>query len=374
MSITPLSDHPLHRSLDTAIPAIQAAARLSRLVLQQNDKGTISKEDHSPVTVTDFAIQALLAASIHAIFPSDKFVGEESANGLRTSPRLIERVWGLLQVVAKDGGNIVVPESREHMCELIDWCGKGAPDDMDRTWILDPIDGTKTFVRGEMYAINMALLENGVPALSVVALPLLSIDTQPPVNNDTRDPKGEDRGCILFAINGHGTFIRPLSNNNIQPRRIPRHCDAITSLSDLKSITCVSDLDSGINPIHTMVAQQLGIQNFPGCHLLGWVPRWAALALGLGNTTIWVYKDRGRKVKIWDHAGAVLLFEETGGKVTDVDGRELDWAAGRKLSGNYGFVAAPKAVHGNVLQVVWEVVRREGKGGFLGEIDQKVDV
>ncbi len=48
----------------------------------------LEKDDLSPVTVADFAIQALLTATIHAAYPEDKFVGgEESAAGLREHPQ-----------------------------------------------------------------------------------------------------------------------------------------------------------------------------------------------------------------------------------------------------------------------------------------------
>lgn len=34
----------------------------------------------------------------------------------------------------------------------------------------------------------------------------------------------------------------------------------------------------------------------------------------------------------WDHAGGVLIFEEAGGKVTDLDGKAIDFSKGRKMS------------------------------------------
>ncbi|POR33830.1 3'(2'),5'-bisphosphate nucleotidase [Tolypocladium paradoxum] len=87
--------------------------------------------------------------------------------------------------------------------------------------------------------------------------------------------------------------------------------------------------------------------------------------MGLGNATVWVYARRDRFAKAWDHAGAMLLFEETGGSITDVLGRPIDLTAGRTMSANFGFVAAPEGVHGRVLEAVHEVLREQGHAAFL---------
>jgi 3'(2'), 5'-bisphosphate nucleotidase len=230
--------------------------------------------------------------------------------------------------------------------------------------VFDPIDGTKTFMRREQYAINIALLEGGRQVLSVVACPLLAVDVAAPVTDKSVDPTG--RGCILYAVRGHGAYVRPLfwGNEEIQPRKLPRHADDATSVEDLRSVTCWTLLDSGVDVVHKGVAEQLGVP-FPGCDLLGWVPRWAVMAAGAANMTVWVYKKRDRYAKIWDHAGAMLLFEEVGGVVTDVHGKDIDLAAGRKLKANFGFVAAPKSLHAVVLKAVHDTLRTEGKQELL---------
>ncbi|ORY72059.1 3',5'-bisphosphate nucleotidase [Pseudomassariella vexata] len=369
-------DSPYAQEIKTAIIAIQSAAQLSQGILTSSDKGTISKDDLSPVTVADFAIQALLTSTLHAAFPNDGFVGEESADELRSNEVLRTRVWELLQTltlrpqnqaVDVDQPKCILPTTPEEMCDLIDLCGTGVPGGLDagRKWVFDPIDGTKTFVRGEMYAINVALLSGGQQVLSIVGCPTLSIEATAPVRNDTLDPKGE--GCIVFAARGHGTWVRVLKKkggaDDHEPKRVPAH--ALTaSKSDLRSVSCVHLLESGIDTAHEEVAARLGV-SFPGCDLLGWVPRWVVLALGLANMTTWVYKTRARHGKVWDHAGAMLLFEEVGGKITDVDGRGIDLSVGRKMTSNYGFVAAPRALHADVLKTVHEVLREQGKGDLL---------
>ncbi|KAI1098260.1 carbohydrate phosphatase [Jackrogersella minutella] len=362
-------DSPYSKELQVAIKAIQSAAKLSQAVISIEDKGVIEKDDLSPVTVADFAIQALLTATVHNAFPNDKFVGEESAADLRANPVLLNRVWELLQRLQGDETKALckLPESPEQMCEMIDWCGFGEPGgpQAGRVWVFDPIDGTKTFVQRQAYAINVALLEGSKQVLSIVGCPTLSIDARAPVTNTSLDPTG--CGCIVFAAKGHGTYVCPLaesSSHEVQARKIEPHADNESSQT-LRPVSCYNMLDSGVDDVHQLIMEKLNIET-RGCDLLAWVLRWVTLGLGLANMTIWIYKQRSRTGKIWDHAGAMLLFEEVGGHITDIDGKLIDLGVGRKMTANHGFVAAPKAMHSLVLKTTQQVIREQGKEHLLG--------
>ncbi|KAL2174426.1 uncharacterized protein P884DRAFT_263765 [Thermothelomyces heterothallicus CBS 202.75] len=368
-----MMDSCYRRELETATAVIQTAAQISREVLaaaaaaargDQAASGTfdVVKDDLSPVTVADFAIQALLRRALGNAFPDDGFVGEESADELRQNRRLLSRV---LAVLAQCGASALFRDA-DDLCDAIDSCttltpGAAGP---TRIWVFDPIDGTKTYIRHEQYAINVALLEAGRQVVSVVACPLLSVDATAPVTDRSVDPTG--KGCILYAVRGHGAHIRPLFGDAgaVQPRQLPRHADEATSPDHLRSVTCWALLDSGVDSVHERVAEQLKVP-FPGCDLLGWVPRWAVMAMGAANMTVWVYRRRDRYAKIWDHAGAMLLFEEVGGMITDVHGKEIDLTAGRKLKANFGFVAAPRSLHPLVLRAVHDVLKTSGKHELL---------
>lgn len=360
-------DSPYRHELEAAIEGAQTAARISREVLASAqadaDAGSFDlvKDDLSPVTIADFAIQALLTRTLGNAFPQDSFIGEESADELRQNPKLLSRV---LAVLAQCAGNILFRDA-DDLCRVIDSCATLTPGaGAGRIWVFDPIDGTKTFIRHEQYAINIALLEGGRQILSVVACPLLAVDVAAPVTDDSVDPTG--KGCILYAVRGHGAYIRPLlaEPGEVQTRRLPRHADNATSAEDLRSVTCWALLDSGVDVVHKGVAERLCVP-FPGCDLLAWVPRWAVMAAGAANMTVWVYKKRDRYAKIWDHAGAMLLFEEVGGKITDVHGKDIDLTAGRKLKANFGFVAAPKSVHHIVLKAVHDTLKAQRKEELL---------
>ncbi|KXX75244.1 hypothetical protein MMYC01_208429 [Madurella mycetomatis] len=363
-------ESPYRHELEIAIRAAQSAAHISRLALSTAHAGEhaesfdVVKDDLSSVTIADFAIQALLTRSLRDFFPRDGFVGEESADELRQNPKLSSRV---LAILGQSLGDPTRFPDVDDLCEVIDSCTTSSPSGGDsasgRVWVFDPIDGTKTFIRREQYAINIALLDHGRQLLSVVACPLLSMDATAPVTDASIDPTGV--GCILYAVRGHGTYVRPLPGGlgEVESRRLERHADNV-SPNDLRCVTCWDQLDSGVSEVHKAIAEKLNVP-FPGCDLLGWVPRWAVISLGLANFTVWVYKKRDRYAKIWDHAGAMLLFEEVGGIITDVHGKPIDLSSGRKLNANFGFVAAPRNLHHVVLRTVHDILRTQGREELL---------
>ncbi|KAF4119561.1 3'(2'), 5'-bisphosphate nucleotidase [Geosmithia morbida] len=362
---------PYQRELDVAMAAVRVAARMSEHVIGNKDKGVIQKDDLSPVTVADFAIQAFLASTIKTAFPGDRVVGEEDASQMRTDLLLLEGVYSILRWAAGHGdsdeataareafpGDCRIPEGRENICDIIDECGSTKPAATGRTWVFDPIDGTKTFVEGGLYAINVALLVDGKQTLSVVGCPNLSVDAKAPLGNSDVSPSGS----IYSAIKGHGARVQPLDGSS-EPRTLKIQPDGL-GLSDTRFVSCTTLTDSALDGIHDAVARRIDVP-FPTCDLLPWVVRWVAVAAGLGNTIVWVYKRRDRLGKIWDHAGAMLLFEETGGHITDVLGKPIDLVAGRKMVENYGFVAAPQGLHKKVLQTVQDVLKEQGHEALL---------
>ena len=64
-----------------------------------------------------------------------------------------------------------------------------------RFWTLDPIDGTKGFLRGEQYAVALALIEDGEVVLGILGCPNLT--------KDLKNPDGA-QGLIFSAVKGQG--------------------------------------------------------------------------------------------------------------------------------------------------------------------------
>ena len=165
------------KELEVAELAVQRATILTKKVFHEKAKGTLSKDDKSPVTIGDFGAQALIIQAIKKNFPGDQIVGEEEASSLRDSVKLRDEIWALVEGTKLTdssaemvlGGSI---ESVEAMLSAID-AGNSAGGAHGRIWALDPIDGTKGFLRGGQYAVCLALMVDGALGLIIADLSLL---------------------------------------------------------------------------------------------------------------------------------------------------------------------------------------------------------
>lgn len=83
-------------------------------------------------------------------FPDDHFLGEESATELRRNPALCDELKG-----------------KNDMLRYIDLGGEGMGGPESRVWMLDPLDGTATFMTGGQYAVCLALAEDGEQKVGV---------------------------------------------------------------------------------------------------------------------------------------------------------------------------------------------------------------
>src|SRR6185369_9410687 len=95
----------------------------------------------------------------------------------------------------------VVRHERPTTTDVLDWIERGQhPLDPERRyWILDPVDGTKGFLRKEQYAIALALVDRGEILVGVLACPNL------PLALDKATPAGAPaRGQIYAAVRGQG--------------------------------------------------------------------------------------------------------------------------------------------------------------------------
>jgi len=147
----------------------------------------MSKDDRSPVTVGDFAAQAITAQMLAEEFPRDGLVAEESATELRVPEGTV-----LLEEVTRFV-NSMLPEA--NTASVCDWIDRGTAVAEGRYWTMDPIDGTKGFLRGDQYAVCLALVDDGQVQLGAMACPELSVE------GGTESP---DKGMLYFAELGTG--------------------------------------------------------------------------------------------------------------------------------------------------------------------------
>lgn len=348
------------KELHIAQLAVQRATLLTQRVFHEKAKGTLSKDDKSPVTIGDFGAQALIIHAIKSNFPTDEIVGEEEASSLRENKDLSRQVWELVQTASLDdstserelGGPI---ESEGQMLEAIDQ-GNSAGGAHGRIWALDPIDGTKGFLRGGQYAVCLALIEDGSVQVGVLGCPNLPIDDDDD-DADVDDSSSTDsRGVLFAAVAGSGTATsHPLGPGALQPGRPIRMRPVLPDITAATFCESVEAAHSSHGD-QAAIAARLGITR-PSVRMDSQA-KYGSIARGAADLYLRLPVRGGGdyREKIWDHAAGDVIVREAGGRVTDAEGRRLDFSRGRTLRDNKGVVAAPGAVHAQVLEAVKAVL------------------
>ena len=321
--------------LTIAIAAVAAATRVTRYV--QNRQQHIeqhSKDDMSPVTVADYAAQAIIAHQLATAFGSLTMVGEEDASSLRevSHTALREAVTAATRVVWADASS----------AEVLDAIDLGNHDASAASyWTLDPIDGTKGFLRGGQYAVSLALIENGQVVLGVLGCPNLSADYAR--SFDDPDP----RGCLFYATRGGGSWSVPADRPHAAAQRLDASREQdIGAMRVCESVEAAhSRLDDTARIVEFLAAGGHPARLDSQC-------KYAVVARGQAEAYLRLPTRRDYVEKIWDHAAGMIIAEEASAIVTDVHGRPLDFSRGAGLNANRGVVCASRAFHSRIRQAM----------------------
>ncbi|MEM8550704.1 MAG: 3'(2'),5'-bisphosphate nucleotidase [Verrucomicrobiota bacterium] len=315
--------------LACAVAAVRQAATLcSRVRHGMVENATLTTDDRSPVTVADFGAQAVVLHHLAQAFPDDPVVGEEDADELRQAgheavkARVIQEVQAELHALSEN--DILATIDR----------GTHTGGAEGRFWTLDPIDGTKGFLRNDQYAIALALIENGKPILGVLGCPQLPLEHQ-----------GKELGCLFVAVKGQGAHQYTLGGELIGPISVSNTASAA------EACFCES-VESG-HSRHDWaaeVATRLGITK--ASVRMDSQCKYGAIARGDADIYLRLPTRPGYEEKIWDHAAGCLVVEEAGGQVTDITGKPLDFSLGRTLQDNRGVVATNGNWHAAVIEAI----------------------
>jgi 3'(2'), 5'-bisphosphate nucleotidase len=319
-----------------AIEAVLKACRLCQAVQGAHIAGrVIAKQDGSPVTVADFGAQAVVSAFLKEAFPQDALVSEEDAHLLRQGEyaRLKDAV---LRFVAPLNPHL----TEVHALEAIDrGAYLGGP--YGRFWTLDPIDGTKGFLRGGQYAVALALVEEGDVRVGVLGCPNLPLSM--------KHPQGP-RGCLFLAVKGAGAMMRGLEDPETKPIGVS------DVMRPAEAQFCESfESSHSSHKESAQVAKILGTQKPP--LRMDSQCKYGLVARGDVSVYLRLPTQRAYVETLWDHAAGAIIVQEAGGVVTDLQGRSLDFSAGRRLERNRGVVATNGKLHPQVLHAVQQVLQ-----------------
>lgn len=236
--------------LEAAIEAAAAAAELIRGSYRANI-GVRTKADGSPVTEADVAAERAIRRIVLGRFPEDGFFGEETA-----ADRL----------------------------------------DAERLWIVDPIDGTKSFVRQyPMFSTQIALMRQGRLELGVSSAPVY--------------------GETAWAERGQGAWM---SGERLAVSRIGTLEQATLSTGNLRSLAA-GPRWAALGRMVERLDRIRGFGDFLHYHLLA-----------AGKIEAVIESD----INILDIAALTVIVEEAGGRVTDLDGAAIGLKSRSILASN----------------------------------------
>jgi 3'(2'), 5'-bisphosphate nucleotidase len=321
--------------LRTAIRAVAAACRVTRSLQQDLERlRRITKDDRSPVTVADFAAQAIVAMELRRADPDTLIVGEEHANTLRQDEHATVRT-SVVEAVRGHVSDI----SEDEVLEAIDAGTHDAT--APAYWTLDPVDGTKGFLRGQQYAIALAFIEGGRVTHGVMGCPALPADPAPPL--DVPDATG-----TLYAASADaGTWALDAANPDATPQRIQ-----VAALADDAPVRACESLEAA-HSSHSdtdRVLERIGRSAAPV--RLDSQCKYALVARGQADAYLRLPTSKTYVEKIWDHAAGMLIATEAGGVVSDAAGHDLDFGRGRRLESNRGIVCAVPTLHEPLVQAI----------------------
>ena len=237
--------------LDLALALADAADAVTLGRFGALDLAVSAKPDLTPVTDADQAAERVIRARLATARPHDAVLGEE---------------------LGATGGGAAADPRRA-----------------GRTGVVDPIDGTKSFVRRvPVWATLIALLEDGEPSVGVVSAPAL--------------------GRRWWASSGGGAWVRDAPG--AEPRRI--------SVSDVAALPDASISYSSL----TGWAEHGRLDAFVSLLTTVWRSRaygdfWSYLMVAEGAVDLAAEPE----LAIWDMAAVAAVVTEAGGTFTDLDGR-----------------------------------------------------
>jgi histidinol-phosphatase len=244
--------------LQAALDAARAAAQVIRPLFQKN-LAVRTKADSSPVTEADLRAEEVIREHLGRAFPGYGFYGEET------------------------GQHAMQAES---------------------LWLVDPIDGTKAFVReNPFFSTQIALMRGGVLVLGVSSAPIY--------------------GELAWAERGSGAF---LNDRPIRVSGVARLEEAFLSTGNLKSLARSAGWQR-LGELLARAACTRGYGDFVHYHLLA-----------RGGVDVVIESD----VNILDIAALAVLVREAGGTFTDLAGAPVGLATRSVLATN-------AALHGEVL-------------------------
>ena len=240
----------MSRFLTVALDAVKTAEEVVKKYYSNDIRATL-KKDCSPVTIADQEAEEVIKKIISNAFPDHAFLGEETGTSSINAEYL---------------------------------------------WIIDPIDGTKNYIRQiPLFATQLALMKGEEV--------IVGVSNAPEIHE------------LIYAEKGHGTF---LNGNRV----------SVSTISEIRN-SYMSFGGIGYFDKRNLINYLLRIENDTQGHR-GIGDFWSYHLLSSGKIEIMIEAD----TKVWDIAAVSLIVEEAGGRVTDIRGNSVNRATGSIVATN----------------------------------------
>ncbi|MFZ1518754.1 MAG: histidinol-phosphatase [Ignavibacteriaceae bacterium] len=250
-------------NLSDFTPFLKSLARESSIIIKQYFRAEFNietKADFSPVTIADKLAEEKMRDLIQREFPSHGIIGEEFGN---------------------------------------------ENEDAEYVWVLDPIDGTKSFISGALsFGTLIALLKNGKPILGVINHPILN----------------------EFLIGDNETAF--LNDNQVKIRNCNLIADATLLTTDHLNINKYQN----INGFEKLLTKVKLYRNWGDCY------GYYLIATGFADIMI------DPIMSVWDSSALIPIINGAGGKITDYQGND-------PIKGS-SIVASNSAIHSEVIRLL----------------------
>lgn len=327
-------------NLDPIIYAARQAALLCRDV-QHNSLHSINKQNKEktqsePVTIADYGSQVIIGRALAQYFPDDAVVAEEAGSQFleltneEQKADIMTLLTSLLDVnVTQD--------------DIVRWLDQGTDKaNTKRTWVIDPIDGTKGFVAMRHYAIGIGIVEDGQATGAIVATPGYGDGVS-----------GDDEDGAIFYIKDGKVYQEPLAGGDAQ---------AVTVSERTENLRIVQSFEKKHASKSRMAStrEKAGMENASILELDS-MEKYALVANGDADIYLRLPNlTSTRSHMIWDHAAGAALVLAAGGMATDVDGSPLIFSQGRAMP-NRGMIISNGKVHERLIAAVGELLEEEAE-------------
>ena len=322
----------LQKEKEIGLQAVGTAMAMAATIQKEmTGSDTLTKTDRSPVTIADFAVQALICKILSSHFPGMPIVGEEDSLAMRQA--------GKPGIVRQDHP---LPEKERR-----------APGGKRDLRLHRP--GRGRAGRNVLDARSHRR-HQGLPARRAIRHRPGAGPGRPgpPGHPRLPEPAAGSGGTLFWAIPGQGSWKIPAAGGSAEPIRA-------SAKTDPRQMKFVESYESSHSDKDTQleISRRLQISSPP--EQMDSQVKYGIVAAGSADIYLRIPNPAtpDYREKIWDHAAGSLIVEEAGGWVSDIDGKKLDFSAGKTLRHNRGILATNGRIHPRVLEIIAELAAKK---------------